>query len=43
MRKFDNEINYLDLIILLGKNDLDIEYFISRNEMNIESLKTSVI
>ena len=43
MRKFDNELNYLYLIILLGKNDLDILFFIFRNEINIKSLNNSVI
>ena len=43
MRKFDNELNYLDLIIILGSNDLDICYFIFRNEIYSRSLQNSVI
>ena len=31
MRKFDNEQNYLDLIIILNSNDLDKWYFIFQN------------
>ena len=43
MKKFDNELNYLDLIILLGSNDLDIWYFIFQNEIYIKPLQNSVI
>ena len=43
MRKFDKKINYLDLIILLGLNDLDKGYFIFQNEIDIKHLKNSVI
>ena len=43
MKKFDNELNYLDLIILLGSNDLDIWYFISQNENYIKPLQNSAI
>ena len=42
MRKFGNELNYLDLIIVLGSNDLDIS-FIFQNEIYIKHLQNSVI
>ena len=38
MRKLDNELNYLDLIILLVSNDLDIWNFSFQNDTYIISL-----
>ena len=43
MRKFDNELNYLDLIILFGSYNLGIWYFIFQNEIYIKLLQNSVI
>ena len=37
--KKDNELNYLDLIILLCSNDLDLWYFVFRNEIQISFTK----
>ena len=43
MRKFNYELNYLDLNILFGSNDLDIWFFSFQNEIYIKRLQNSVL